>query len=538
MGRMYSNALISPPERYTPAALNRLYTQTFLWYLLGVLLLWILGFEGVYANPTPFYAFLKPIAPRALELLLWSILGLQASAWAFRRWVWPRTTIGWPRTVARGLWIALLAVIALRANHADASGPFLSILLHQALALVVFFGGLVAVTRWAARPQWFDEPFSVQETRLFLTALVLFAIAFSCAVATMRGGLEGISQAYARHALEYTGDIGRGMSIRGLFHDYPILHPYLSAHGKVHPPGAIALLWLFSYGVGTEPLPLSLATIFFGSLSVIPLYLWTRNMLGERRARVCAMLYVAMPSIVLFTATSADIAFMPFTLFTLYAFWRALHEKRLGLAAAAGVGYALMSLISFSLVGIGAFFGLVGLWRLRDESLRISVVQTAAVMIVTFLGVHGLVYLWSGFDIVTCFNLCREQFFTDQAHLEELAPRFSSAAWKLFNPLCWLFFAGIPVSALAIWRWLRPTQNDKALLGIFLLTLLVLDMLYLARGEGERSAMYVMPFLAVPAACMLDDLDARLRSPGPLLATLGFLGFQCWFIEFFFYTYW
>ncbi|MBI2434612.1 MAG: hypothetical protein HYV26_17285, partial [Candidatus Hydrogenedentes bacterium] len=37
-----------------------LYTRTMIWYLGGVLLLWLLGLEGIYGHPTPFYAAYAP----------------------------------------------------------------------------------------------------------------------------------------------------------------------------------------------------------------------------------------------------------------------------------------------------------------------------------------------------------------------------------------------------------------------------------------------------------------------------------------------
>jgi len=52
----------------------------------------------------------------------------------------------------------------------------------------------------------------------------------------------------------------------------PPLHPREGA-----PAGPIALLWLLSFLVGRDPLPLSLATMFFGALGVWPLYLWRPN---------------------------------------------------------------------------------------------------------------------------------------------------------------------------------------------------------------------------------------------------------------------
>lgn len=202
------------------------------------------------------------------------------------------------------------------------------------------------------------------------------------------------------------------------------------------------------------------------------------------------------------------------------------------------MGYAVLSLLSFSLLSIGVFFGIIGMWRLRDKTRRGAVVETAGVMIMTFLAVHGLVRLWSGFDVIACFRVCKAQFELDQATVDLVTPRYPGWVWKILNPVCWVYFAGIPVSVLFIWRLVRPDKETRGLFIAFALTLLVASPFYLARGEGERSAMYLLPFVAVPAAHMLDQMGRQTRSVLPLGVTLAFLAFQCWLTESLFYTYW
>jgi hypothetical protein len=333
-------------------------------------------------------------------------------------------------------------------------------------------------------------------------------------------------------------DIGVTGSIYNLFHDYPKYRPYLSMHAKVHPPGPVALLWLISYGVGQDPLPLSLATMLIGVLALIPLFLWVREMTGERVAIIACMLYSLMPSTVLFTATSADILFMPIILLTLFFFWRALHRRSFLYAAAAGIAYAAASLMSFNLLAIGAFFALAGLWRFAQKEHRLAVAQTAIVMCAAFVAFHAAIRWWSGFDMIACFHACKEQLYLDQANLDLLQPRFPGWLWRILNPVCWFYFAGIPVSLLFIWRLLKPDQESRALFLVMAGSAIVMTLLYLARGEGERSAMYILPFIVVPAAHMLDSKTTAARCIAPMAATLIFLAFQCWFTESYFYTFW
>ncbi len=525
-------------------SLAGIYSRVTIWYLLAVVILACIGIESIYRSVTPFYAMLYPAFASAYVPGI-ALLGMRLFYVLARRYLFEipeRSSLG-----VRLLWTAFaVAILAgllfqARAQHVGIVSVLRGhwdLVRWHLLALTVFgvfFCGWFGTLR---RMNWFDEEPSRRAAAWFVVGLVAFAFAFAGAIAMLRDGSHGIVQAYDRHGYEYISDIGVTSSIRALFHDYIKIHPYLSMHAKVHPPGPIALLWILSYGAGQDPMGLSLATMLLGALGIVPLYLWTADLTNRRVALTCCALYSLIPSVVLFTATSADITFTPFTLATLFLFWRAVHRGSTRYALAAGVGFALMSLLSFSLLGIGAFFAFVGVWRFLEAQWRWGVIRTAVLMLAAFLSVHLLVRWWSGFDIVACFHVCKQQFETDQAHLDLYTPRFPGWAFRFLNPACWFFFAGIPVSLLFLWRIMRPEPDTKALFLICALTLIVLDVLYLGRGEGERSALYIFPFVALPAAHLMHRIGEEARSAVPFAATAAFLAFQCWLVESYFYTYW
>lgn len=525
--------------------LTWLYARWTALYLLGVFILWRLGIEALYQHPTPFYAyprpasetFLVPAAAAGLFWLLYLAIVLATrprpprSRAALLVAPWLAYTAG---VAGAALWLAFRPGGEWRIDAAtvwaDARGHL--------LVAGVFLAGLAGLVAALRSLRWFDAELSPRATTWFLVATVFFAFAFSAVVAMLRGGTDGIAAAYSRYQYEYISDIGFGRTIRGLFAEYVQKQEFLSMHAKVHPPGPVALLWILSYVAGREPMGLSLATMAVGSLAPIPLYFWVKDLFGKRAAVTACLVYVLVPSIVLFTATSADILFMPFVLLTLFLFWRALIRGSLLYAAAAGLLYALISLMSYSLLSLGAFFAFAGLWRMAERKHRFAVFHVAVVMFATFLVLHMTVRLWSGFDIVAAFHAAKAQFDLDQANLDLYTPRWPSWTWKFLNPLAWAYFAGIPVTVLFVWRVVRPGDGPRGLLFVFALTLLALDLLYLARGEGERSAMYFVPFLVVPAAYALDRLGEVARTLAPLLVTLAFLAFQCWLTESLFYTYW
>lgn len=520
-----------------------IYARVFIWYVLAVILLWVVGIEGIYGSPMPFYALFAPaftsIAVPAGAALAATLGYVFLSAFFVRRT--RRATL--LLHVTTGL-LALFLLALLYAESMKRNEPMAwSLARHWAelrwhlLALGVLCLGATALLVALRKLNWFRAEPSRRVVGWFLVALVTFAFVFAATIAMLRGGPHGIAQAYERQTYEYIGDIGKTRDIAALFRDYLNVRPHLSMHAKVHPPGPIALLWLLSYAVGQDPLPLSVATMAFGVLALLPLYGWCAQLAGRRAALTCCLLYSLIPGMVLFTATSADILFMPFTLGTLFFFTRALERGSWASALAGGVGYAGMSILSFSLVGIGAYFAVAGLLNLARGKWR-ETVMTAFLMLTAFLAVHAALRWTTGFDIIACFHECKAQFDTDQAGLDLLSPRYASWVWKLANPACWFYYAGIPVSVLFLWRIVRPESETKRLFLGFAATLLVLNLLYLARGEGERSAMYVFPFMAVPAAHLLDRLGRDAGSAAPLVASLAFLGFQCWFTESYFYTFW
>ncbi|MBI2425193.1 MAG: glycosyltransferase family 39 protein [Candidatus Hydrogenedentes bacterium] len=508
-----------------------------------MILLWSIGIETIYGHPTPFYALYMPVFSSPLTPL--AAISCACIAAIFARMA-ATGAAAVPRGLLAGAATGLLLFLiyylwgpqVTGVPRATLHAAFLADFQHHLLFLALAATALTALARTVRGKDLLTWTPSPRETAWFLFATVLVAILLACATAMIRGGLEGISQAYARTTYEYIGDIGKTRSIHDLFRDYIKIHPYLSMHAKVHPPGPIAVLWIFSYAVGQDPLPLSLATIVFGALAIIPLYFWIKTLLGPAAALTACWLYTAVPAVVLFTATSADILFAPFTLATLACFERAIRRPSTRFALAAGLGYGVMILLKFSLIGIGAYFAFVGLSLLRKPETRANVFLTAFLMAAATATVLLGVYFWSGFNVIAVFHEARNQFHLDQHHLDLVTPRLPAWTYRFTNPLTWFYFAGIPVSLLFLWQLRWPDKPFRPTLYPILLTLLALNLLYLARGEGERSALYLYPFLLVPATRALFRCIEASRSLSPLWATLLFLLFQTWFTESYFYTYW
>ncbi len=374
---------------------------------------------------------------------------------------------------------------------------------------------------------------------LFLLGAMACLFFFSGAIAELRRSSEpltdGITKAYSRTTQEYIADIGKGDTIHGFMENFIALHPILSHHQRVHPPGPTILLWLLSFLVGRGTLALSLATMAGATLSLVPCFLWARELGGGRMGLVACAIFVFCPGIVAFTATSADMLFMPFTLMALFLFERAVRRESWLAALGSGIFYALAVFCSFNIMCIGFYFGLVGLWELRDREGRFPIIRTAALMLLGFVGTYGLMYLWSGFNMIDCFLVgWQEQRFD----LTTQTNRWAAPWWRLFHPLSVIYYVGIPVTVLLVQRLYRPDAIQHPTFVMMVLTFLFLNAVVPARGEMERTGLYMYPLLIAPAAHLLTTRWQQSRSEAPLAVALGFLAFQCWLTEYLFWTYW
>ncbi len=529
------NARMHPPSRDAGGLrLARRWThlalRTTLLFVVGMAALWAVGVEGIWGHATPFYALWAPVfegvtVPLTAALVLGAV-GARARLLPVRGF--------WRIWLARLLLAGALGVVLAQAWQTGPGHTLGQLWPHVRVALVAAVG----LYLWHGTQRPTDTAPTRPHVVRTLLGLMVFYVLFACAVAALRGWPDGVIDAYSRQAYEYVGDIGKTPTIREFFSRYTELHPFLSLHAKAQPPGPVALLWLFSFVVGVAPLALSLASVCFASLALVPLYGWVRDWAGPRTALTACALYSLTPAVVLFSATSAETLFPPFMLLALWLFGRALNDRRLDTAVAAGAAYGGLALLKFTLLTTGAWFGFVGLWQAFYWRRFGLITRTALLMAGGALALQGLVWLWSGFDLVGTFQLAYAQFTEDQRGLDVSTPRYPGGVYRVLNPLAWFWFAGIPVSLLFILRVIRPRTATMAWVWCAVGTLLVINLTYLGRGEAERSAYYIYPFIVGPAADRLQQAVAAHRDWAPFLAMAALLAAQAWATEAYFYTYW
>jgi len=492
-------------------------------YFLFIFTLYLIGIEPIYRHIPPFYALWKPIYPsifHSLQLPFFILIGGFSLLYIVHR-------------VIRVIFISLCSILMLFFLYIQEKSISFSLVNH-----VFLFLFLIIFIPLIARILQSNNFYDTKKILLILVGIYFFYVFLSIEVASIRDGFIAISQPYQRTKYEYIGDIGITKNIYELFNRYHEIQSHLSLHGRLAPPGPLFILWFCSYLIGKEPLALSLLTIFFGGLAIFPLFLWIKKLFDNNTtiAITGVFLYSIIPSLVLFCATSTEILYMPFLFLVLWTFEKSLKESSFSVIFLSGIFFAILSLFKFTLLSVGIYFilrGIALLYFKQTHFLRLFFLGLT--MFLGFILFYFLLCSSTGYKPVQVFFNAQKMFRDDIQSLQIISPRYSLWWFKLFTPLSWIYFTGIPILFGFINQLRTKERIERTEIIVFLLTLLILNFAYIAPGEGERSALYVFPFFLIPA---LRFWQHHFKHTQVFVAVSFFLLFQIILTESLFYTYW
>jgi hypothetical protein len=381
-------------------------------------------------------------------------------------------------------------------------------------------------------------------TLLTLAFFVATSLLFSLAVASMNTGFAEVAAPFERYGLDYYGDVPLVRSPGQFLRDFAELRPHMSMHAKTHPPGPILLLWMLSFLSGGAVPHVAALVVALASLTVVPLYLFARDLAGREAANVAAALYVVTPTIVLYNATSMNGVYALFAVTTIFLFFRAM-DRRTGIyAPLAGLAFALTVFMSYDMAILGIFFAVIFFSGIFDASRRQKTVRATVLMLLTFLAFYVALHLTTGFNFVSSLREAVGQVHTDLRHMQLYTPRASYWTWRFGNPFEVFFFAGIPVAVLFFAEWANRvrakasrSREDKYLIAA-LIMLVVFNFAYLGKGENARVSSFYFPFIIVPASLYVLRTIREANSRTALYATVLLLFAQTWLMETLLYMYW
>jgi hypothetical protein len=289
---------------------------------------------------------------------------------------------------------------------------------------------------------------------------------------------------------------------------FPDITAKLPIQAQGHPPGL--LLTMHYLGIDSAA-GLAALTIVVGALATPLLYLLAREVASEAEARAAALLFVFVPTSLLYGATSADALFA--TLGVLAAVGllaRSPANRILG-----AISLALAAFFSYALLAVGAWAALVR-WRREGvgAALRLAAI-CAAVLVVTFVALD----LLTGFDLIAAIRA------TDSRYHEGIARLRPYAFWFFGSPAAFVLILG-PISWFAA-RSLAAKEATAVALAIVIAISVVAGY---TKAETERIWLFLVPFACLAAA---RSLPQRWLTPVLVGATA-----QAVLIEIFLATKW
>ncbi len=289
---------------------------------------------------------------------------------------------------------------------------------------------------------------------------------------------------------------------------FPEISPKLPIQAQGHPPGL--LLAIHYLGLDT-PAGLAALTIVVGALATPLLYLLARELATEPEARAAALLFVFVPTSLLYGATSGDALFA--TLGVLAAVGLLARRPLNQLLGAGALAFA--AFFSYALLAVGAWAALV---RRRREGVGVAI-RLAALCAAVLVSVYLIVDITTGFDLVAAIRA------TDDRYREGVARLRPYAFWFFGSPAAFVLMLG-PVAWFAA-RSLAAKEATAVALAIVIAISVIAGY---SKAETERIWLFLVPFACLAAA---RSLSAR-RLPLVLVAITA----QAVLIETFLFTKW
>jgi methylthioxylose transferase len=286
------------------------------------------------------------------------------------------------------------------------------------------------------------------------------------------------------------------------------ISPNLPIQAQGHPPGL--LLTIHYLGLDT-PAGLAGLTIVVGALATPLLYLLARELTSEPEARAATLLFVFVPTSLLYGATSGDALFATLGVLATAGL---LARRPLNQLLGAGA-LALAAFFSYALLAVGAWAALVR-WRREGTGVAIRLAALCAAVLVS---VYLIVDITTGFDLVAAIRA------TDSRYHEGIARLRPYAFWFFGSPAAFVLMLG-PVA----WFAARSLAAKEAS-AVALATVIAISVVAgYTKAETERIWLFLVPFACLAAA---RSLSAR-RLPVVLVAITA----QAVLIETFLFTKW
>jgi hypothetical protein len=322
----------------------------------------------------------------------------------------------------------------------------------------------------------------------FGAALFGLTLITRLAVNVIRGGPDALSTVFAVHAAgegrtEYLAGLPfLGQGVGHFLRHFPDLVAGLPIQVAGHPPGLLLSIHLL--GIDT-PAGLAALTILVGALATPLLYLLARELFAEAEARTAALLFVFVPTSLLYGATSGDALFATLGV----AAAAALLARRTGPRILGAFLLAVAAFFSYALLAVGAWAALV---RWRREGLG-AAIRLAAICATVLVAAYVALDLATGFNLLSAIKATDAKYYDGIAHLRPYA------FWFFGSPAAYLLMLG-PVAWFAA-RSLGAKEATAIALAVVIAVSVIAGY---TKAETERIWLFLVPFACLAAARSLS----------------------------------
>jgi len=354
----------------------------------------------------------------------------------------------------------------------------------QALVFVA-----VAVAFALAAPRLVDPDRTSR--RSFAWMLAAASLLMPLALHLVRASLADLGRQFDVYQHEEFLHDARAITDLPAFLDrYVELMPTLSLHGQHFPPGHAVLLHLAGRVFGPGTIVAGVLVLAFAAIGVHLAWRALGVLVEDRAARQGALLLLAAPSLLDFSATAMDAVFLAFASL---AWWLSLRNAWL-----AGAALLLATFFSFSALPVGLAIGLLAVLRGRSADL--------AKMLASYVACALLLFAVTGFPIWECLLEARRSNTALMRHAIGADPASMWASLSLGNATAFLAGAGCGLVAAALRGRLADPLARATFLGLLAMSLGGIYFL-----ETERIWLFALPWLAAVAvsATPLDDRSLR-----------------------------
>ena len=318
----------------------------------------------------------------------------------------------------------------------------------------------------------------------------------------------------------YTDAVGF-LNRPNLLADYPNLLSQLHIHSQTKPPGQILYFMFFIRLLGVNQAASFTGGILItllATLAIPGVLILSRALgLGQKSAFTAASLMALCPSLILFSPAFDQV--YPAVICLLIAFWIFSFKKN-PILFSIGLGLILSLILLFSPVLLisGAIIAALGLtWILEGGDRRhqlLTLVGNAAIAFGVVLFFY--LFLW----ILTRYNpieLFRNESIVQAAIQPRLNRPYSQTV--KYDPLDIALGTGWIVVALAIFSLIHfhSTNDQPSGVSFYIRAFCIgqvalLPLSGILRAENARVAMFLMPFLMVPAGIELSKWPAKYQA--------------------------